>query len=117
MVGQVLKFLFDLTVRTAKKIAKAQGKAVSSFLREKVQEMKNKKVMGVVQVRFDERTCKVCRRKQGKQYTFPGTFTVTQALLEVQRIMMIVVQGGSPRVAVLPKYHPRCRCTVKLKIV
>lgn len=112
MVTRILKVLFDLVID----IAKSHSKSPSHWLRNKVNQVGNKKVSGMVIVRFDERTCKVCRPKHGKLYTFPGTFTPSQAQQEVKRIMQIVVEGGSPRVMVLPKYHPNCRCTLDLKI-
>jgi hypothetical protein len=115
MIAKILKFLFELAID----IAKYQSRTTpySSWLRQKVKQVKNKKVTGMVIVKFDERTCKVCRPKHGKTFMFPGNFTPSQAQKEVERIMQIVVEGGSPRVMVLPKYHPNCRCTIDLKIV
>jgi len=72
-------------------------------------------IKAVVIVRRDERTCKVCSPKHNSEYIFPGKFSREEAQAEIEKMMKQVASGDSPEKGILPKYHPNCRCTIRLK--
>jgi hypothetical protein len=100
-------------------LAKAIGRGLSRTSEGVLDKPKKYRLQCTIFVKLDERTCKICRPKHKTKVVLPQVISEENLNREINNMIGIIRAGGTPYmsqgVPVLPKFHPRCRCTIDIE--